>query len=225
MSYQRKVAHFHKVFGHPCPNKVEVKLSQDLKNLRYNLILEEFMELKTALYNNDSKETLDALCDILYVTMGYRVVCGFAETENVYLDQVLSCHATSFDEKSGDVVEIYVNMLHYLISYVKYTSNLDNFTDLDKILNKINYVTFELGHYLNYDLNTAFQRVHDSNMSKICATEEIAKETIEKYKQSDTKLAVNYRKAEFGGFVVYNEETGKILKSCRFKRPDFTGLY
>lgn len=230
-TYQSKVALFHKVFGHPCPSTKVSIISDELKKLRYNLIKEELDELKTALKDNDSNETLDALCDILYVTMGYRVVCGFEDSKDKNLElvklnrEIDFVSAVPFDKKSQVVIDTYLSKLDDIIEDIQQFANLDNLVELDKALNNMNEVTFELGCYLNYDLDVAFQRVQDSNMSKICETEEIARETIEKYSKDNTGLSVNYRSSEFGGFVVYNEKTGKILKSCRFKVPDFTGLY
>ena len=47
-----------------------------LASLRYNLIEEEVLELQEALKNNDRKETIDALADILYVGWGAGVSFG-----------------------------------------------------------------------------------------------------------------------------------------------------
>ena len=44
--------------------------SEKINSLRINLISEELEELKEAIKNNDLKETIDALTDILYVTYG-----------------------------------------------------------------------------------------------------------------------------------------------------------
>ena len=44
--------------------------SEKINNLRISLIKEELEEFKQAIKNNDLKETIDALTDILYVTYG-----------------------------------------------------------------------------------------------------------------------------------------------------------
>ena len=36
---------------------------------------------------------------------------------------------------------------------------------------------------LSYDSDKVFKIVHDSNMSKLCETEEVARATVEKYKK------------------------------------------
>ncbi len=58
-----------KTFGQEIKTKPSLS-SEKINNLRINLISEELEELKDAIKNNDLKETIDALTDILYVTYG-----------------------------------------------------------------------------------------------------------------------------------------------------------
>ena len=58
-----------KTFGQEIKTKPSLS-SEKINNLRINLINEELEELKYAIKNNDLKETIDALTDILYVTYG-----------------------------------------------------------------------------------------------------------------------------------------------------------
>ena len=56
-------------FGQEVKNKPGLS-SEKINNLRINLISEELEEFKVAIKNNDLKEAIDALTDILYVTYG-----------------------------------------------------------------------------------------------------------------------------------------------------------
>ena len=58
-----------KTFGQEVKTKPSLS-SEKINSLRINLISEELEELKEAIKNNDLKETIDALTDILYVTYG-----------------------------------------------------------------------------------------------------------------------------------------------------------
>ena len=69
MTNFEKVGLFMKTFGQEVKNKPSLS-SEKINNLRINLISEELEELKDAIKNNDLKETIDALTDILYVTYG-----------------------------------------------------------------------------------------------------------------------------------------------------------
>ncbi len=69
MTNFEKVGLFMKTFGQ------EIKIrpglsSKKINNLRISLIEEELNELREAIKNNDLKEAVDALTDILYVTYG-----------------------------------------------------------------------------------------------------------------------------------------------------------
>ena len=69
MTNFQKVGLFMKTFGQEVKTKPSLS-SEKINSLRINLISEELEELKEAIKNNDLKETIDALTDILYVTYG-----------------------------------------------------------------------------------------------------------------------------------------------------------
>ena len=69
MTNFEKVGLFMKTFGQEVKNKPGLS-SEKVNSLRVSLINEELEELKEAIKNNDLKETIDALTDILYVTYG-----------------------------------------------------------------------------------------------------------------------------------------------------------
>jgi predicted HAD superfamily Cof-like phosphohydrolase len=84
------------------------------------------------------------------------------------------------------------------------------------------YITYNIGYIMDLDLDESVRLVHDSNMSKICSTEEQAKLTIEWYKTNETRYdSPNYRDAfDKSGYVIYNESTGKILKNKDYFQVD-----
>ena len=69
MTNFEKVGLFMKTFGQEVKTKSSLSTNK-INELRINLINEELEELKEAIKNNDLKETVDALTDILYVTYG-----------------------------------------------------------------------------------------------------------------------------------------------------------
>ena len=69
MTNFEKVGQFMKTFGQEVKNKPSLS-SEKINNLRISLINEELEEFKQAIQNNDLKEAIDALTDILYVTYG-----------------------------------------------------------------------------------------------------------------------------------------------------------
>jgi predicted HAD superfamily Cof-like phosphohydrolase len=148
------VGRFHEVFGHPKPPVLQKNILADntkLAQFRLSLIREEFNELIAAVEENNMKEVIDALADILYVVYG-------------------------------------------------------------------------MGQAFGIDLDHAFKIVHASNMSKLCKNETEAIETIEYYKTLNGfhDVKVGYKLApDNEHYVIYNMETGKILKSKYFTLPNF----
>ena len=69
MSNFQKVKKFMQTFGQEVKEKAEFP-NNKIKKLRYDLIEEELLELKTALEQEDITEVADALTDILYVVYG-----------------------------------------------------------------------------------------------------------------------------------------------------------
>jgi len=69
MTNFEKVKIFMKTFGQEVKNQASFGTDQ-INQLRYNLIKEELEELRIAIEEKDLLEVADALTDILYVTYG-----------------------------------------------------------------------------------------------------------------------------------------------------------
>lgn len=67
----------------------------------------------------------------------------------------------------------------------------------------------------DYVIKEAFDRVHESNMSKFCVSYEEALKTIDKYKEQGINARMRNIK---GKLVVYREEDRKVLKSVNYKK-------
>ena len=65
---------FHQVYGLPVRDVPDTRVPE--KQLRIDLIAEEFEELQEALAADDVVETADALADLLYVVMGAAITFG-----------------------------------------------------------------------------------------------------------------------------------------------------
>merc|ERR1719174_2582021 len=83
-------------------------------------------------------------------------------------------------------------------------------------LGDILYVVYGAGGAFGVNLDQAFDLIHKSNMTKLCKTEEEAKETVEWYKQNYTP--------DGKYFVPFNASTGKILKSVNYSPVKFDSI-
>ena len=104
----------------------------------------------------------------------------------------------------------------------------NNIVEITDALADILYVVYGMGHVFGINLDKAFRIVHDSNMSKMCWNENEAVETIKYYETlkefADRKIT--YRPDPSGKYyVVYDTESGKILKSKYYKQVDFGDMF
>jgi len=132
------------------------------------------------------------------------------------------------------------NDLKYIISFIKSLKvtinvvlnnliqasiNKDFMAIKEHLCNLLKSIYF-MGILLGIDLNKSFDIVHKSNMSKLCTNEPEAQETVQWYKDNDNRYDTpNYRKSDNDNYwVVYNESTGKILKSINYTPTNFSEM-
>lgn len=125
------------------------------------------------------------------------------------------------------LVKFRLSLIEEEFNELKEAVSENNMTEVVDALGDILYVVYGMGQALGIDLDEAFKIVHQSNMSKLCFNEDQAKETIEHYKTLPgfENVDVQYRlSSDEKYYVIYNADTGKILKSKYFKLPDFTKM-
>ena len=117
------------------------------------------------------------------------------------------------------LIEEEVEELKESIKNKDFKESIDALTD-------ILYVVY--GAYTAFGINAdeAFKLVHDSNMSKLCNSEQEAIETVEFYKRDGRYDSPTYRLSpDRNYYVVYNQSTSKILKSINYKPVSFDSLF
>jgi predicted HAD superfamily Cof-like phosphohydrolase len=88
--------------------------------------------------------------------------------------------------------------------------------------------TYIMSLVINTNADKDFAIVHDSNMSKLCATEEDAINTVQDYKikynasQSPYDSPYYYYLPKLNKWIVKNLSTGKALKNIKYKKVCFT---
>ena len=100
-----------------------------------------------------------------------------------------------------------------------------DFKEVIDALSDILYVTY--GAFSAYGINAdeAFELVQQSNMSKLCVSEEEAKLTVESYKLDDRYDSPTYRLSiDQKHYIVFNKSTSKILKSINYNPVSFDSL-
>lgn len=114
-----------------------------------------------------------------------------------------------------------VKELHEAVKTKDFTETVDALTD-------ILYVVYGMGTSIGVNMDKVFDLVHENNMSKLCSSEEEAKDSVKFYLDNKEKLGYdspNYRKAPDNlHWVVYNQSTKKVLKSIKWKQVDLTSI-
>ena len=224
-----------------------------LVEYRFSLIKEEVNELNDAFNDENFIEVIDALSDILYVVYGAGASFGinldilFKDHSQNILNSNFNADVTNYDqvlnilnaalpiEIPNKPINIFkevldeklLNLLDLEIDKLnKITKNLyecNDFEVLKRYLVKLLYFTYNIGCILGIDLNKTFSIVHYSNMSKLCVSINEAIETVEWYKNNDSRYdSPDFRKSEDGlKWVVFNKSTKKILKSINYKPANF----
>lgn len=243
----QKVQEFHDAFGHPNPNDVQRNIFDEnpaLIQSRISLILEELNETKEAYANHDAVEFIDGLCDMLYVIYGMGIVCGLhnepvnrlptVQLIDRTINQLLSRNIIKNDDQYVVIRLCGIERsFEIMLDSVKRKDINCLDSDLAVMASQLN----NIGKYLNIPLNQAFDIVHQSNMSKLCSCERVAEETIAHYKTLPEFSSKNVRyrlapgeifnkdKEWLTKYVIYNADTGKILKSKYWHLPNFDSLF
>ena len=102
-----------------------------------------------------------------------------------------------------------------------------DFTEVVDAGADILFVVYGLFTAFGVDADKAFNIVQDSNMSKLCKTEQEAQETVQWYKENESNRydSPTYRQSDdCVNWVVFNESTKKILKSYKYTAAKFEAI-
>lgn len=105
--------------------------------------------------------------------------------------------------------------------------------NLEKIADAIGdglVVVYGAANDCGMDADAIFAEIHESNMSKLCNSEEAAQYAVQRYAAADgyhgkfEPIRADYRPCTYPGledkFVVFNADTGKTLKGPDFREPN-----
>lgn len=216
--------------------------SPNLVKLRLDLIQEETEELDDAYNKMDFVEIVDALADIEYVVHGCADSFGidldkYLEKQSEERSQLMTTLRTSvppkvnstqfLNQSMGLVVRplnqsfVYLLGKHQeIVNCLESTFEKKDFQDTIRLLVKLYDSVTQMSSCLGFDIDYVFAKVHQSNMSKLCSSQEEAQASLEKYQNDPEKRydspAIRQSALE-GKLVVYNQSTGKALKSHLYK--------
>jgi predicted HAD superfamily Cof-like phosphohydrolase len=125
---------------------------------------------------------------------------------------------------SADRCELRVSLLQEELNELQEAINNNDLVEIADALSDLQYVLsgaiLEFG--LGEKFNELFNEVQRSNMSKACENEEVAKATVEHYKQKDGTES-DYKELN-GKYIVYRNQDNKILKSVNYSPAQLTDI-
>jgi predicted HAD superfamily Cof-like phosphohydrolase len=133
--------------------------------------------------------------------------------------------------ENKSLVKLRIDLIEEEVQELKQALQEKNQLEVLDALADILYVVYGAGIAFGMDLDKAFDLVHKSNMSKLCLSEQEAKETVEWYKKEYEEKRLSYDspvyqyKQDLDKYVVFNKSSGKILKNKYYKPVDLSGLF
>jgi predicted HAD superfamily Cof-like phosphohydrolase len=131
-------------------------------------------------------------------------------------------------EKDPQLIEFCLKLIREEMKELEQAVKDKNYIETVDALADLLYVVYGASSRIGIDMDHAFSLIHENNMSKLCKTEEEAKETVKYYVDNKEKLGYDspaHRKApDNEHWVVYNQSTKKVLKSINWKPVDLSGV-
>jgi len=214
-----KVYMFHEAFDltyHNSPDSDALR-NERLISLRLGLINEEFKEFQQAFDKHDLTGMIDALADTIYVVYGTGVSFGIELCPYPIDRPRLSMQIKSFIDRMDKLIDD-------LTQQLKTDCHVD---PLRETLNHMLTLNYGMGYVLGVDMSVAFDLVHQSNMTKLCNSEQEATESVNWYLMNEINRydTPAWKKSKDDKYwIIYNRSTGKVLKNIHYRPVDLTQI-
>ena len=206
------IRHHSEIFGEPVFDEYTEISKERLKHV-VKLIKSELNELIDA---KTIKEQKDGCGDVLWT-----VIRAFSEVGLDPKESIVGIHKRNKEFKP------FVKCVNWFqISLHKLLNTAEGKDAIEEELDYLLFLANEFFKPFQYDMKFIMEQVYKSNMSKLCKTEEEAKQTVEAYKlgthpnKLGKVIITHYEKAK-EGFVVRRTSDNKYLKSINFVEPKF----
>lgn len=217
---------FHEVFGHPhetAPILNVFENNMKLVNFRIGLIREETREFADEISKNKLIHAIDAICDTIYVVTGtyHAIGCKFPQTENSDLytfEPVENEFHNSVLELKTESLQNSIELFNSLVDGLSNSASNNDFDGFVHILHTIHKECYNVANVLKFNIDLMFNVVQQSNMSKVCETEELANKSVEWYKENEKRYTdPSYKKSTSTNYwIIYDKATSKTLKSMPY---------
>ena len=150
------------------------------------------------------------------------------EFNNAFRLDIPSFPQLNIFTKDPSLVQLKQDLIIEEVEELKNAIKDKNIIEVADALGDILYVVYGAGITFGLDMDHIFALIHSSNMSKLCQSEQEAKDTVEWYKKKFDNNEYGYDSPNYkhdkntNKYIVYNERTGKILKSIKYQPVDLS---
>lgn len=116
-------------------------------------------------------------------------------------------------------LELAVNLIYEEAGELDTAVNDKSLNDIADAVGDLYFVVTQMAMVCGLNPEELVQKVYDSNMSKLCLTEDEAIQTVTYYLQKGIKT---YIEQKDNYFIIKRSEDGKVLKSINFKEPEWS---
>lgn len=135
---------------------------------------------------------------------------------------------TGLFQNQPDLVKLKLDLIVEEVEELKQAIKDQDIVEVADALGDILYVVYGAGISFGLPMDEIFSKIHESNISKLCDSEETAQATVSWYKKKFENGELNYDSPDFRydestkKYIVYNKRTGKVLKSIRYSPVDLS---
>lgn len=221
-------------FNQEPPIETLKNIKQDRLIFCLDLIKEEANETLLAAKEKNEIEIIDGLGDTFWVIMYGLLEVGY--NPNFTLQKKLSDQEMVIEVAGKDALESVREMgPEFLIKPLERLLDLEDHTRMvlekdgiskEKGLSFVHFLTgmlcdlLEMAIIYGIDMVTVISAIYDSNMTKL-VTEDQMEDVRSYYKEKDIEVRFEESLSMKGNYIIFNTNTGKILKPSWFEKPYF----
>jgi hypothetical protein len=200
------------------------KKQDELINLLYSQVIDLTMMSKIELGDDVISKIRKIKSEIAQMKATYVPFVSEVEEFNAIMGKSWQNRTTpTIDKKDAEFV---INFIQEELDELKQSVEDNNIVEIFDALLDITYVGLGNGALvfgLKDKMLKGYGEVQDSNMSKICKTEEEAIETVKvRSEQQGEPCHFNITN---GGYVVYRSSDMKVMKSINYFKPDLSQFF
>lgn len=130
-------------------------------------------------------------------------------------------------ENNPDLVKLRLDLIREEVSELEQAIKDNNTGEVRDAIADILYVVYGMAQSFGINADEDFNIVHESNMSKLCKSEQEAIDTVKDYKikyengKSPYDSPYYYKNKNGDLYIVKNKSTGKVLKCINYKKVKF----